>query len=184
MNEPRPGSSFAAQSLIVVLILVALAWVVLPVVRDARGPAGDPIPARPPDERNRVRHPLGFSIVVPPDWDHHVGTDGGPLTLTPMTPGRTARRSRAMIVVTPLGSHRPEHLERLRPTSFQGREAFEEMRMVRPWTFDDGAWSEYTLSVSHDGDWYEVRYGIAEERTRLPGEVRRYLDTLRWDLAR
>jgi hypothetical protein len=54
------------------------------------------------------------------------------------------------------------------------------MRVVRPWTFDDGAWSEYTLYLKHDGECYEVRYGIAEERTRLPDEVRRHLKTHRW----
>jgi len=169
--------------LVVVLILIPICCVVWPVVRDARGPRGEPIPLHPPDERNRVHHPLGFSLVAPPNWDSRIILKSGPLLLTPKTPGRYARRSRALIVVTRLGNDQPADLERLEQTSFLSRSAYEGMQIVRPWTFDDGAWSEYTLYVTHGGDWYEIRYSIAEERTQLPGEVRRYLNTLRWDEA-
>ena len=122
--------------------------------------------------------------MVPPNWDHHISFNSGPLVLAPETPGRYARRSKALIVITHLGHHRPEDLEHFSPTTFQGQEAYEGMRVVRPWSFDDGAWSEYTLFLAHDGDWYEVRYGIAEERTVLPSKVSQYLNTLRWDGAK
>lgn len=181
MKKERARGSFLAQLLVVALILVPIIGLVVPVVRDARGPRGDPVPTQPPDETNRIHHPLGFSIVVPPCWDHRIGFDGGPLMLAPQTPGPDARRSRALIVVTPLGRHRPQDLGSLQPTSFDGHPALEGMRVVRPWSFDDGAWSEYSLYLKRAGVWYEVRYGIAAEQTHLPSAVRRYLETLRWD---
>ena len=184
MVDRKARASLLAQFLFVLLILIPICCIVLPVVRDARGPRGDPIPLQQPDERNRVHHPMGFSLVVPSNWDHHISFNSGPLVLAPRDSGSVARRSKALIVVTHLGHHRPEDLEHLRPTSFQGQEAYEGMRVVRPWTFDDGAWSEYMLFLAHDGDWYEVRYGIAEERTVLPSKVSQYLNTLRWDEAK
>jgi len=144
---------------------------------------GEAIPLHPPDEKNRVHHSLGFSLVAPPNWDSHIILNSGPLVLAPKTPGRYARRSKASIVVTCLRRYRPPDLERLGKTSFLGQSAYEGMQVNRTWTFDDGAWSEYTLYLTHDGDWYEIRYGIAEERTQLPGEVRQYLNTLRWEEA-
>ena len=123
---------------------------------------------------------MGFSLVVPSNWDHRISFNSGPLLLAPKTPA--LRPSiQALIVVTHLGHHQPEDLGLLRPTSFQGQEAYEGMRVVRRWTFDDGAWSEYTLYLPHDGDWYEIRYGIAEERTVLTSKIGQYLNTLRWD---
>lgn len=115
-------------------------------------------------------------MVAPPDWNRHIA---GSLVLAPASPGRYARRSKALIVVTCLGRSQPPELERLARTVFLGHEAYEGMRVVRKWTFDDGAWSECMLCVAHDGDWYEVRYGIAEERTALPEVVRQYINTLR-----
>lgn len=149
-----------------------------PIVRDARGPSGDPIPKESPDEARRARGPGDVSMVVPPNW----GTNpAGSLAMAPLNPGRYARRSRALIAVSRIGRDRPSGLDDLRRADFLGHEAYEGMRVVRPWTFDDGAWSEYTLYLRRGEDWYVVRYGIAEERTELPGVVRQYLDTLRWD---
>ena len=183
MVDRKARPSLLAQFLVVLLILIPICCLVWPVVRDARGPMGEAIPRQPPDEKNRVHHPLGFSLVVPPNWDSHIILNSGPLVLAPKTPGRYARRSKASIVVTCLGRYRPPDLARLGQTSFLGQSAYEGMEVIRPWTFDDGASSEYTLYLTHDGDWYEIRYRIAEERTQLPGEVRQYLNTLRWEEA-
>ena len=188
MRKQVTKLSVAVQSLVVVLILIPICCVVWPVVRDARGPRGEPIPRQPPDEKNRVHHPLGFSLVAPPNWDGHIIFNSGPLVLAPKTPGRYARRSKASSSSRAWDDHRPEDLERLRPTSFLGQSAYEGMQVIRPWTFDDGAWSEYTLYLTHDGDWYEIRYGIAEERTRLPARCvsisTRYGGTKRSDEGR
>jgi hypothetical protein len=180
-RKARP--SLLAQILVVLLILIPICCLVWPVVRDSRGPMGEAIPRQPPEEKNRVHHPLGFSLVVPPKWDSHIILNGGPLVLAPMSLGKYARRSKASIVVTYLKRYRPPDIESLGKTSFLGQSAYEVMQVNRPWTFDDGAWSEYTLYLTHDGYWYEIRYGIAEERTQLPGEVRQYLNTLRWEEA-
>lgn len=175
---PRPT---LVELAVVAGICGVLSCCLWPVVRDARGPAGDPIPNEPPDEANRVYRPLGLSIVVPPDW---AVAPAGLLVMAPQNPGRYARRSKAMIVVTPLGRGRPTGLENLRRTEFLGQEAYEGMRVVRAWSFDDGAWSEYTLDTRQGEDWYEIRYGIEEERTSLPEVIRRYLGTLRWEEGR
>jgi hypothetical protein len=181
MNERKPAPCIPVQLAIVTSICVLLSCCLWPIVRDSRGPAGDPIPRRPPDEANRLRHPAGFSMVVPPNWGSHVD---GSLLIAPLTPGRYARRSKALIAVSCLGRDEPPDLESMQRTLFLGREAYEEMRVVRRWTFDDGAWSEYRLYLRRGGDWYEVKYGITEERTTLPDAVRLYLDTLRWDGGR
>ena len=144
-------------------------------LRYGRSIGGDDL-AFTPDQR--IDLPPGIINTVVRSQDTHGTQDSSRLT-----PGRYARRSKASIVVTYLRRYRPPDLERLGKTSFLGQSAYEGMQVIRPWTFDDGARSEYTLYLTHDGDWYEIRYGIAEERTQLPGEVRQYLNTLRWEEA-
>jgi hypothetical protein len=143
-------------------------------VRQAGGPAGQRIPKEPPDEANRVRHPLGFSMVAPPRWSH-TGISG-----LLMSSNRN-RRSEGLIDVSHIGHERPSRLEGMRKTRFLGQEAYHDMQVVRRDTFDDPAWSEYTLYFRRGEDWYEIRYGIAEERTELPPMILRYLNTLRFD---
>jgi hypothetical protein len=166
------------ELIVVALICGLLSCCVWPVVRDSRGPSGEPIPVLPPDEANRVHHPAGFSIVAPRNWGSH---SGGSLLMAPLSPGRYARRSKALLHVSWIGRDRPPGLEGLQAVGPAGQEAYEGMRVVRRWTFDDGAWSEYDLYLRHGEDWYVVRYGIAEERTILPEMVRRYIGTLRWE---
>ena len=104
--------------------------------------------------------------------------------MAPLSPGRSGRRSKALIDVSWIGRNRPSERESLDRTIFQGQEAFEGMKIIRKDTFDDPPWSEYQLFLHHGEDWYSVRYGIAEERTTLPDMVRRYINTLRWEKAR
>ena len=54
------------------------------------------------------------------------------------------------------------------------------MKIVREDTFDDPPWSEYELVLRHGEQWFQVRYGVAEERTKLPDMIRRYIATLHW----
>ena len=65
--------------------------------------------------------------------------------------------------------------------TFLGREAYERMRVVHEWTFDDPASSEYLFYLRVGEDWYEIAYLIAEERTTPPDSVRSYLGTFRLD---
>jgi hypothetical protein len=175
-RERRP--TVLIELAVVVLIIAFLSACLLPIVRNSGGPAGDPIPKVAPDEAHRIYHPSGFSIVVPPDWS---APDRGSLALYPKSPGRYARRSKAFLLIAPIGGRRPEEVEGLAKTSFQGQEAFEGMEVIRHDTFDDPPWSEYRLIFRRGEDWYLVQYGIAEERTTLPDMVRRYIDTLSWE---
>jgi hypothetical protein len=68
----------------------------------------------------------------------------------------------------------------MKRVEFQGREAYEQMTIVRAWSLDDGAFSEYRMYFLRGDDWYEIKYGIAEERTVLPAIIRQYLETLQW----
>jgi hypothetical protein len=145
---------------------------------DLTGPAGSPIPTQPPDETRRIHNELGFSMVAPPNW--RAGSIAS-LVMAPMTPGRFARRSKALVVFERIGPHRPAGGEGWRETSFLGQKAYEMMKVVRHWTFDDGAWSQYSLQFPRAGDWYELKYAIADERTALPDMVRQYINTFRWD---
>src|SRR4051812_35962545 len=110
MSDRRVRRPVLAELAVVAGICGLLSCCLWPIVRDARGPTGDPIPKEPPDEANRVHHPSGLSMIVPPDWDV---APAGPLLMAPRNPGRYARRSRAMIVVSRLGRNRPSGLEDL-----------------------------------------------------------------------
>ena len=165
--------------LVILAVIVGVLAFLWSFVRDPNGPRGDPIPAQPPSEVNRQHNPLGFSIVMPVNWT--CATTAGELAAVPRTHSRFSRRSKAMIVVSWAGRDRPTDIEDFQRTTFRGQKAYEVMRIMRRWTFDDGAFSEYTLYVRHADDWYKVRYGIAEERTTLPDIIRQYISTLQWD---
>jgi len=61
----------------------------------------------------------------------------------------------------------------MRGMRFFGPAAFERMNVIRKDSSDDPAWSEYILYARHGERWYEVKRGIAVERTELPGMIRR-----------
>jgi hypothetical protein len=168
-----------AEWVIVALILGVQSSCLWAAVRNARrGPAGNPMPEALPDEAARVRHPLGFSMVVPPGWGPYTAGSEGVGRLSMYT--RINKRKNARIAVTCFGRETPQ-LEGLRKTRFLGHEAYEKMEVLRPWTFDDGAWSKYTLWFRRGGDWYEIEYDTSEERTTVPPVIQRYLNTLRFD---
>src|SRR5262249_47810932 len=134
----------------VAIIIGAMTCCLLPIVWDARGHTGQPIPDEPPDESRRVHCPVGFSIVAPSHWA--AKTSGG-LVLVPMSPGRYARRSKALIVISDVGQRQPQDIEGMRGVRFLGQEAFERMSVVREDSFDDPAWSEYILYARRGERW-------------------------------
>src|SRR4051794_38394481 len=178
MSNGRVVRGKLVELAIVAITIGLLTCCLLPIVWDARGPAGQPIPNELPDESRRVHSPTGLSIVAPSHW---VARTSGGLFLVPMSPGRYGRHSKALIVISDIGQRQPQDIQGMRVVRFLGQEAFERMGVVRNGGFDDPAWSEYILYARHGEQWYEVRYGIAEERTELPGMIRRFLNTLRWD---
>jgi hypothetical protein len=181
MNDRKVRFPNLVEVVIIGLICGLLFGCLWTIGRDSRGLSGDPIPSQPPNEASRVHHPTGFSIVVPPNWGSHIS---GSFLMAPLSPGRSARRSKALVVVSYLGDKRPPELEGLKRITFFGQEAYEGMKVVRRWTFDDGAWSEYYLYLRHGEAWYLVKYGIAAERSILPDMIRQYINTLSWDEMR
>jgi hypothetical protein len=89
-----------------------------------------------------------------------------------------------MIVFECIGPDRPAGGEGWQEANFLGQKGYETMEVVRKWTLDDAAWSQYTLQFPHGKNWYELKYGIAEERTALPPMVRQYINTFRWEDSR
>jgi hypothetical protein len=178
IGRRKSGLPTRAEWLVVALILGAQYSCIRVVVQSA-GPVGKAIPEMPPDEGDRVRHPLGFSMVVPPGWIHHtVGWQGvGEIRMFT----HTNKRKHSDISITFVGHDAPVQLKGLRRTRFLGQEAYDRMVVLRPWTFDDGAWSQYTLYFRRGGDWYGVTYHMSEERTTVPPMIQRYLNTLRID---
>jgi hypothetical protein len=164
------------QEVAIVLAFIAM-WscCLLPAVWNAERGLGRAIPEEPPEEYRRVYHPAGFSIVAPRNWEACVRSDLG---LYPMS--TRAGRSKAWIKVQHVGWSPPPDLKAMRVVKFLGQEAYETMSVVREDSFDDPAWSEYRMYFQHEGRWYEIEYGVAEERTELPPIVRSYLNTLRW----
>jgi|GEM_PF-3430726 len=171
-----PGSLI--EGFLVLLILGTLFALFWPIVRDGRGPIGDPIPKEPPVERNRVHNSAGFSIVVPPRWNCR--QFGSSLLMAPMTPGKAVRRSKALLSVHFLGATSPSIPQGFIKTTVLGCEAYEGMSIVRKWTFDDGARSDYLLFLHHSKNWYHIQYTIAEERTTLPDIIKSYISTIEW----
>jgi hypothetical protein len=173
VRERRFKPPSRVEWLIIALIISFSAFFLWPITRGLSGPRGDAIPVQPPDEANRAHDPDGFSMVVPLNWSHNLI---GGLHMAPMQPG-PGRRSKALLHVQKIGPDPPSHCEGLQRTLFQGRQAFEQMAIVRRSTFDDPAWSEYVLDFRRGEDWYEITYGIAEERAVLPAMIQRYINT-------
>ena len=155
--------------------LVSLLWPIL-----SKGPAGRMIPTDEPNEANRVENAAGFSIVVPNRWKQMVNVsspDLSILTLHPFSP--IVARSRAELAIT--RQREPVPISNMAAVQFQGLPAHESMEVTREWGIDDPPSSEYRLVFQRGDYWYRLSYSIAQQRTTLPAEIRRYLDTFRTD---
>jgi hypothetical protein len=171
-SNSRAFRQGAVGAAIGIVIGACLAWPII-----SQGRAGPRVPSKPPDERNRYVHPCGIAIVVPDGWEVGLAPSDMPhLTIWPHSP--LPSRGRAGINIRLLDD-KPDSIDFVK-TSFQGTPAFEKMRIVRKWSHDDKALSDYTLFVERDNKWWEVSYYIDEERTELPAMIRQYLNTIRW----
>ena len=161
---------------IILAFVSGFVWFVVNSIERPDGPLGSPIPTEPPDEANRVHHPSGISLVLPPYWllSRHDFFDARPRDI----PGR---RSKAFIVITSNGSSAQHDTAGWSSVLFQGQPAKERMVVEREYTLDDGALSCYSLWFQRSGRTYLVKYGLAEERTELPAMVRKYLETMTFD---
>ena len=145
----------------------------------------DPLPIpEPPDERNRVEHPDGFSIIFPEGWE---------TVVVPADPERLIRPTNALIghpaarkayglpqLSVMLCEERPA-ADGFSSVEFQGRPAFE-------WFDASGGantiWMEYVLVFEREGRWFEFSFhmpnstALNDTRTEtLPPQVKQYANT-------
>ncbi|MHC5540983.1 hypothetical protein ACYOEI_22400 [Singulisphaera rosea] len=138
-------------------------------------PLGQDTPTEPPDEANRLVHPLGFSIVYPPNWVPRIQVEDKSIVGEPrkLIPSRTS----ATIYARKLGVIAPE-LSECRPIEFQGQPAYEESSRR------DGNWDEpprfsHHIFFQRRGDWYQLSYWIGADPPALPETIRRFINTFR-----
>jgi hypothetical protein len=182
-SERRRLGRFA-EYLIVAMILSIMVFVLLPAVRQVRnpdGPPGEMVPSVAPDETNRVWNASGLSIVLPENWEMKDFGDANSDSLYTYARGAPGRRTKALINVQPLGDISSLDLSTFTVMTFQGFPAYERMIVEREDTFDDPAWSSYTMYFQHEREWWVVDYGVARECRALPEVVRRYINAIRWD---
>ena len=142
-------------------------------------PLGRQIPTEPLDEANRVVHPQGFSIILPPGWESRtLGTppwDAGVILAHPrqLFPGRSG----AGIALMSYGKRELIDLSESRPAWFQGKPAFERIS-TRPGVFlDSPPQFHYSLAFQRAGAWYELTYSLASDRTAIPQIIQQYFNT-------
>ncbi|HEX8201723.1 MAG TPA: hypothetical protein VF590_14670 [Isosphaeraceae bacterium] len=178
-NRSRMLAGILAGFMFAMLIVGALLYELC----QPRVPVGA-IPSQPPSEANRLHHPAGFSIVRPPHWElGSWGRHNEYVQLQYYLPPTSGIRVGAMITIAGGGRDRPSGLDAYQKTLFQGQEAYEAIQVNRRWTTcpDDPASSRYTLFFKHQDRWFSIDYLVQDELTVLPGIVRQYLNTLRWD---
>jgi len=179
------------EACVVLVILGGIFGVLYPAVRAVRdapsrftpGPPGEMVPSEPPQEANRIVHESGVSIIVPPNWEKIL--DYGPETPFFVIAARVsgARRLTATLTIQRAGPLTDADLSGMRPLTFQGFTAREQMQVAREWTFDDPPYSGYTLYVDVDGEWWQVTYSAAAKLDTLPPEVRAYIETITFPRA-
>ena len=183
--KQRHGLGRAAEFAVVAIIVTLLVVLLVPAVQQTRnptGPHGRMIPSAAPIESRRVRNAAGPSIVLPENWElKQNGIPEAERTLFIYPRGTPGRRLTALLQIQPLRDISFADLSRFNAITFQGSQAYERMVVEREDTFDDPAWSRYTMYFQHEEQWWVVEYGIARECDALPDMIRRYIDTIRWE---
>lgn len=183
--KERRGLGRPAEFAVVAIIVTLLVVLVVPAVHQTRnpdGPHGRMIPSATPIESRRVRNAAGLSIVLPENWElKQDGIPGAERMLFIYPRGTPGRRLTALLQIQPLRDVSIADLSRFNAIIFQGSQAYERMVVERQDTFDDPAWSRYTMYFQRGEQWWVVEYGIALECDALPDMIRRYIDTIRWE---
>jgi hypothetical protein len=141
-------------------------------------PLGRGIPAEPPDEANRVVHPQGFSIILPPNWEATILGASSPVAGGIMAFPRQLFPTRsAGIHLINYGKRSPIDLPGYRPAMFQGKPAFEWVS-TRPGVFlDSPPLFHYSLAFQRAGAWYELMYSLSRDQGAIPQVVQQYFNT-------
>lgn len=167
--------------------LIAVTAFLYPAVRAARdaslfpnGPYGELIPSDLPQESMRIRHPSGFSIVPPPNWEIF---DRGIVVEIAARHRGGGTRLRSFIAISQSDTAGVT-LANWKKITFHGYVAYEhKMHVDREDSFDDPAFSSYSLLVDVSGKWWLIQFGLAKERDSLPPEIAAYINTIRFDDA-
>jgi hypothetical protein len=121
-------------------VVVILAYFVTVVLRPSIGRV---------DEGRRLRHPAGFSIVVPWGWTGRVDGYRQTRPVITMIPDRSTGVQPSLVVTK--GSEQPEPLKQgpMQPTTFQGRPA-------RVWSGRVQNAHMFYLDVEIEESWYRL----------------------------
>ena len=160
MFSPDPNSHLKNRSgitkseiLVIVVITGVIAFALIPAVLAVleEGTPGKAIPTTPPDESNRVYHPNGMSIVLPPNWKIKSNLDSIDNSLLSNAP-QGIGRSKSMIKIQSLDTNLLEKdaTSRFAKTEFAGHAAIERIRLVRAGSLDDPPVTEYEMRVMHN----------------------------------
>jgi hypothetical protein len=144
-------------------------------------PLGRGVPIELPDEANRVVHPQGFSIILPPNWDATIlsaaSAPAGRILAAPrqLLPARW----HASLTLSNYGKRTAIDLPEHRPVWFQGMPAFEGIS-TRPGVFlERPPHFHYSLAFQRAGAWYELTYSLSSEQTTIPQIIQSYLNTFK-----
>ena len=112
-------------------------------------------PVGMPDEANRVKHPDGFSIIVPPQWDHSFGYTMGDLGYSSIIafPHKAEGRSGEFSVVKL--SQAPTESE-LRDNRFDAQTFDGQKVWVARTTRRDGKEHIINYDMQRGSNWYKI----------------------------
>ena len=182
-QHTRPNAGFTRTEFVIVLVivagLIALLYPAVQSVRNPKGPHGEKYPSTAPDEANRVTHPTGFSIILPPNWDNLSSEDRTSPFLRIAARGASGRRLKSVIAIWKCDPEPDQQtLDRCKTLRFQDSPAYEICRVERKDTFDDPASSSYDLYIQRQDGWWHVNYMVADEINVLPNSIRQYVETI------
>lgn len=146
--------------------------------------SGRDIPSTTPDPSHTITHPLGFSIVAPPNWEHTIRTDSAGLItpgiyLTPKATWPPRRYHATMSVAISDSRERERDAASLSPSTFQGQPA---LSSITTGQVGDGV-SQFNLTTHfpRNKKWFVIRYNVYADISELPRTVSEYLNTFRYD---
>ena len=134
---------------------------------------GREIPVTPPEESRRVTSVHGFSIVIPPNWDHSVSMLPEAIL---MRPRRSIAGRCGFMQVQLIGTDQPP-LDGYQRTTFQNLPAYERL-IIEPSTLDERATTTYDILLQREGTWYQLAWVGMVHIDEPPPMVATYLETL------
>ena len=144
---------------------------------------GRDIPTAVPDARRRTSHPLGFSIIVPPNWSDQIRTDSVGLVtqgvyLAPKSSWPPRRYNATLSVSLSDPRERNRDSDVLMPTAFQGQPA---ISSTTTRDIGDGVPAfSYTLHFQRDDRWFRIRYNVFDSISELPPSVATYINSFEY----